>query len=93
MWLSRRCQTSCQKSLGEDDIRLICQSVAQDSGPAGAEHARKWIERDTAKNVMELAGYRQQLRRQELDTGKERGMSLGMYGNDSETDLLIFNFG
>lgn len=65
------------KSLGEDDIRLICRSVAQDSGPVGAEHARKWLEQDTAKNAMELAGYRQQLRRQGLDTGKDRGMSLG----------------
>ena len=66
------------KSLGEDDIGLICRSVAQDSGPAGADHARKWLERDTAKNAMELAGYRQQLERQGLDIGKERGMGLGM---------------
>jgi hypothetical protein len=29
------------KSLGEDDIGLICRSVAQDSGPAGADLARK----------------------------------------------------
>ena len=65
------------KSLGEDDIRLICRSVSQDSGPVGAEHARKWLEQDTAKNAMELAGYRQQLRRQGLATGKDRGMSLG----------------
>jgi hypothetical protein len=66
------------KSLVENDIRLICRSVAQDCGPAGAEHARKWLERDTAKNSMELAGYRHQLRRQGLDTGKERGMDLGI---------------
>lgn len=66
------------KSLGEDDIGLICRSVAQDSGPAGAEHARKWLESDTAKTAMELAGYRQQLRRQGLDTGKDKGMSIGM---------------
>ena len=66
------------KSLGEDDIGLICRSVAQDSGPAGGQHARNWLERDTAKNAMELAGYRQQLRRQGLDIGKDRGMSLGM---------------
>lgn len=66
------------KNLGEDDIGLICRSVAQDSGLAGAEHARKWLERDTAKTAMELAGYRQQLRRQRLDTGKDKGMSIGM---------------
>ncbi|MCF0075762.1 hypothetical protein LZD49_35155 [Dyadobacter sp. CY261] len=65
------------KSLGEDDIGLICRSVAQDSGPVGADFARKWLERDTAKNAMELAGYRQQLRRQGLDIGKDKGMSLG----------------
>lgn len=70
--------SSYLKSLGEDDIGLICRSVAQDSGLAGAEHARKWLERDTAKNAMELAGYRQQLRRQGLNTGKDRGMSPGM---------------
>ena len=29
------------KSLGEDDIKLICRSVAQDSGLAGADLARK----------------------------------------------------
>ncbi|OJV16472.1 MAG: hypothetical protein BGO21_26645 [Dyadobacter sp. 50-39] len=65
------------KSLGEDDIGLICRSVAQDSGPVGADLARKWLERDT-ENAMELAGYRQQLRQQGLDIGKDRGMSLGM---------------
>lgn len=66
------------KSLAEDDIGLICRSIAQDSGPAGANHARKWLERDTAKNAMELAGYRQQLRRQGLNTGKDRGMNMGI---------------
>jgi hypothetical protein len=70
--------SSYLKSLGEDDIGLICRSVAQDSGPTGAEHARKWLERDTAKNAMELAGYRQQLRRQGLDTGKKLDRGLGI---------------
>uniref|UniRef100_A0A183CL14 Plasmid recombination enzyme n=1 Tax=Globodera pallida TaxID=36090 RepID=A0A183CL14_GLOPA len=65
------------KSLGEDDIRQICEGIARDSGPGGADHARKWLERDMAKNAMELAGYRQQLRKQGLDAGKDRGMSLG----------------
>ncbi|MHA4739632.1 hypothetical protein [Dyadobacter sp. MSC1_007] len=60
------------KSLGEDDIRQICEAVAQDCGHAGAEHARKWLERDTAENAMELAGYQEQLRRQEQDTGKDK---------------------
>jgi len=46
--------------------------------PCGCRTRRKWLERDTAKNVMELAGYRQQLHWQGLDTGKDRGMSLGM---------------
>ena len=70
--------SSYLKSLGEDDIGLICRSVAQDSGPAGADLARKWLEKDTAKNTMELAGYRQQLRRQGLDVGKDRRMNLGI---------------
>ncbi|MCF0075615.1 hypothetical protein LZD49_34400 [Dyadobacter sp. CY261] len=66
------------KSLGEDDIGLICRGIAQDSGPVGAEHARKWLEKDITKNAMELAGYRQQLRSQGMDIGNDRGMSLGM---------------
>lgn len=70
--------SSFLKSLGEDDIRQICEGVAQDSGPTGAELVRKWLERETAKNAMELAGYRQQLRRQGMDMGKDRGMNLGM---------------
>lgn len=70
--------SSYLKSLGEDDIGLICRSIAQDSGPAGTDLARKWLERDTAKNTMELAGYRQQLRKQGLNIGKDKGMDLGM---------------
>ncbi|ACT93536.1 hypothetical protein [Dyadobacter fermentans] len=66
------------KNLGENDIGLICWSVAQDSGLAGAEHARKWLEKDTAKNAMELAGYRQQLRTKGLETGKGKGMNMSI---------------
>lgn len=65
------------KSLGEGDIGLICRSIAQNGGPAGADHARKWLKMDTAKNAMELAGYRQQLRKQGLDTGKDNGLKIG----------------
>lgn len=70
--------SSYLKSLGEDDIGLICRSVAQNSGPAGADLVRKWLERDAAKNAMELAGYRQQLRKQGLDAGKDKGMNLSI---------------
>ncbi|SDH50144.1 hypothetical protein SAMN04487996_1414 [Dyadobacter soli] len=66
------------KSLKEDEIGLICRRVAQNSGPVGADLARKLLEKDTAKNAMELAGYRQQLRRQGLDTGKDKGMNLSI---------------
>ena len=31
------------KSLGEGEIGLICEGVAQDHGLAGANHARKWL--------------------------------------------------
>ncbi|WP_342088065.1 hypothetical protein [Dyadobacter sp. OTU695] len=46
--------------------------------PPARSMLEKWLERDTAKNAMELAGYRPQLRRQGLDIGKDKGMGLIM---------------
>jgi len=45
--------------------------------PIGTDLACKWLEKDTAKNAMELAEYQQQWRSQGLNPGKDRGMSLG----------------
>ncbi|MGX5856062.1 hypothetical protein ACWKW6_20600 [Dyadobacter jiangsuensis] len=45
--------------MGENDIGLMRQSIAQYSGVDGAEHAWKWLEQDMTKNAIELAEYRQ----------------------------------
>jgi len=45
------------KSLGEDDLGLICRSITKDSESVGLDLARKWLERDTAKMPWSSSGW------------------------------------
>ncbi|GGH48323.1 hypothetical protein ACN9ML_30590 [Dyadobacter endophyticus] len=66
------------KRLGEDKIGLIAEVLPRTTAPPAQSTPGSGCKKTQLKNAMELAGYRQQLRGQGLDTGKNRGIGLDM---------------